>query len=67
MKLNTLYVESYKFYWLNLQRKVQIFVGSMTDFHNVQFHNLLNHFSIGTIHLHLASFYATKYRVFQNG
>ena len=32
-KLNTLYVEGHKFYWLNLQRKVQIFVGSMTDFH----------------------------------
>ena len=24
MKLNTFYVEGYKFYWLNLQRKVQI-------------------------------------------
>ena len=33
MKLNTLYVEGHKFYRLNLQRKVQIFVGSMTDFH----------------------------------
>ena len=33
MKLNTIYVEGHKFYWLNLQRKVQIFVGSMTDFH----------------------------------
>ena len=33
MKLTTLYVEGRKFYWLNLQRKVQIFVGSMTDFH----------------------------------
>ena len=33
MKLNTLYVEDHKFYWLNLQKKVQIFVGSMTDFH----------------------------------
>ena len=34
MKLNTLYVEGLKFHWLNLQRKVQTFVGSMTDFHN---------------------------------
>lgn len=33
MKLNTLYVEGHMFYWLNLQRKVQIFVGSMTDFY----------------------------------
>ena len=33
MKLNTLYVEGHKFCWLNLQRKVQIFIGSMTDFH----------------------------------
>ena len=33
MKLYTFYVEGYKFYWLNVQRKVQIFVGSMTDFH----------------------------------
>ena len=33
MKLNTFYVEGYKFYWLNLQRKVQIYVGCMTDFH----------------------------------
>ena len=33
MKLHTFYVEGHKFYWLNLQRKVQIFVGSMTDFH----------------------------------
>ena len=33
MKLNTLYVVGHKFYWLHLQRKVQIFVGSMTDFH----------------------------------
>ena len=33
MKLNTLCVEGHKFYWLNLQRKVHIFVGSMTDFH----------------------------------
>ena len=33
MKLNTFYVKGHKFYWLNLQRKVQIFVGSMTDFH----------------------------------
>ena len=33
MKLNTFYVEGHKFYWLNLQRKVQTFVGSMTDFH----------------------------------
>ena len=33
MKLNSLYVEVHKFYWLNLQRKVQIFVVSMTDFH----------------------------------
>ena len=33
MKLNTFYVEGHKFYWLNLQRKVRIFVGSMTDFH----------------------------------
>ena len=33
MKLNTLYVEGHKFYWLNLQRKVQIFVGYMTYFH----------------------------------
>ena len=32
-KFNTLYVEDHKFYWLNLQRKVQIFVGSMTGFH----------------------------------
>ena len=32
MKLNTLYVEGHKFYWLNLQKKVQIFVGSMTNF-----------------------------------
>ena len=32
MKLNTFYVEGDKFYWLNLQRKVQIFVGSMTGF-----------------------------------
>ena len=32
MKLNILYVEGHMFYWLNLQRKVQIFVGSMTDF-----------------------------------
>ena len=32
-KFNTLYVEGHKFYWLNLQRKVQIFVGSTTDFH----------------------------------
>ena len=33
LKLNTLYFEGHKFYWLNLQRKIQIFVGSMTDFH----------------------------------
>ena len=33
MKLNTVYVEGRKFYSLNLQRKVQIFVGSTTDFH----------------------------------
>ena len=33
MKLHTFYVEGHKFYRLNLQRKVQIFVGSMTDFH----------------------------------
>ena len=33
MKLNTFYVEGHKFCWLNLQRKVQIFVGSTTDFH----------------------------------
>ena len=33
MKLNTFYVEGQKFYWLNLQRKVQILVGSMTDFY----------------------------------
>ena len=33
MKLNTFYVEGHKFYWLNLQRKLQIFVVSMTDFH----------------------------------
>ena len=33
MKLNTFYVEGQKFYWLNLQRKVQIFVGSMTHFY----------------------------------
>ena len=33
MKLNTLYVAGHMFYWLNLQRKVQIFVGSMTDFY----------------------------------
>ena len=32
MKLDTFYVEGHKFYWLKLQRKVQIFVGSMTDF-----------------------------------
>ena len=32
MKLHTFYVEGHKFYGLNLQ-KVQIFVGSMTDFH----------------------------------
>ena len=32
MKLTTFYVEGHEFYWLNLQRKVQIFVGSMTDF-----------------------------------
>ena len=32
MKLNTFYVEGHKFYWLNLQRKVPIFFGSMTDF-----------------------------------
>ena len=32
-KLNTYYVEGHKFYCLNLQRKVQISVGSMTDFH----------------------------------
>ena len=32
MKLPTCYVEDHKFYWLNLQRKVQIFVGSTTDF-----------------------------------
>ena len=33
MKLNTFFVEGHKFHWINLQRKVQIFVGSMTDFH----------------------------------
>ena len=33
MKLTTCYVEGHKFYWLNLQIKVQIFVGSTTDFH----------------------------------
>ena len=33
MKLNTYYVEGHKFYWLNLLRKVQIFVGIVTDFH----------------------------------
>ena len=33
MTLQTYYVEGHKFYWLNLQRKVQICVGSMTDFH----------------------------------
>ena len=33
MKLNTFYAEGHKFYWLNLQRNVQIFFGSMTDFH----------------------------------
>ena len=33
MKLNTFYVEGHKFYCLNVQRKVQIFVGSMTDLH----------------------------------
>ena len=33
MKLSTFYVEGHKFYWLNFQRKVQIFVGSMTYFH----------------------------------
>ena len=33
MKLTTFCVEGHKFYWLNLQKKVQIFVGSMTDFH----------------------------------
>ena len=33
MKLHTFYVEGQKFYWLNLQRKVLIFGGSMTDFH----------------------------------
>ena len=33
MKLNIYYVEGHKFYWFNLQRKVQIFVGFMTDFH----------------------------------
>ena len=33
MKPTTCYVEGHKFYWLNLQRKVQIFVGSKTDFH----------------------------------
>ena len=32
MKLTTCYVEGHKFYWFNLQ-KVQIFVGSTTDFH----------------------------------
>ena len=31
MKLNTFYVEGHKFYWVNLQRKVQLFVGSMTS------------------------------------
>ena len=33
MKLNTFYVEGHKFHWLHLQRKVQIFVGSVTDLH----------------------------------
>ena len=32
IKLHTFYVEGHKFYWLNLLRKVQIFVVSMTDF-----------------------------------
>ena len=32
MKLHTFYVEGHKFYWLNLQRKLQIFVGTMRDF-----------------------------------
>ena len=32
MKHTTIYVEGHKFYWLSLQRKVQIFVGSVTDF-----------------------------------
>ena len=41
MKLNTFYVEGHKFYWFNLQRKVQIFVGSMTDFQNVQYERRL--------------------------
>ena len=31
MKLNKFYVEGRKFYWFNLPKKVQIFVGSMTD------------------------------------
>ena len=31
MKLHTFYVEGHKFYWLNLQRKLLIFVGSTTD------------------------------------
>ena len=31
MKLTTCYVEGHKFYWLIY--KVQIFVGSVTDFH----------------------------------
>ena len=26
-------LKDHKFYWLNLPRKVQVFVGSMTDFH----------------------------------
>ena len=33
MKLHTFYVKGHKFYGVNLQRKVQIFVGSLTDFH----------------------------------
>ena len=33
MKLHAFYVEGHKLYWLSLQRKLQIFVGSMTDFH----------------------------------
>ena len=33
IKLITFYVEGHKFYRINLQRKVQIFVGFMTDFH----------------------------------
>ena len=40
-KLTTSYVEGHKFYWLILQRKVEIFVGSTTDFINVQYERCL--------------------------